>query len=228
MRSLRSSPSLAISLVALFVALGGTGYAVTQIDANSVGTKQLKKNAVVSKKVKNGSLLSKDFKAGQLPRGDTGPKGDTGSKGDTGPKGDTGDTGSKGDTGSPGSPAASMLTGRFPETSEFGSPSGTDTAGSATEAPVSMRSPAATIVARDLFASTDHLLTGDETITLTVNGVDSALSCAMNGGATTCQDTTHAVTIPPGSTIAIHRVLTDSSGGIGGGQVRFGWRATTP
>src|SRR5687767_15496879 len=51
-----------MSSLAVFAVLGGTGYAVTQIDANSVGTKQLKKNAVVSKKVKDRSLLAKDFK----------------------------------------------------------------------------------------------------------------------------------------------------------------------
>lgn len=32
------SPALAISLIALAVALGGTGYAVTQLPKNSVGT----------------------------------------------------------------------------------------------------------------------------------------------------------------------------------------------
>ncbi|HEV3229478.1 MAG TPA: hypothetical protein VGY97_08395 [Solirubrobacteraceae bacterium] len=42
------------------------------------------------------------------------------------------------------------------------------------------------------------------------------------------RDTTDAVTISPGSTIAIHYVLTNSSGGGAGGIVRFGWRATTP
>src|SRR2546421_176020 len=83
-RPRRPSPALAISLVALFVALGGGAYAATQLPKDSVGTRQLKKNAVVSSKVKNGSLLRRGFKAGQLPRG---PKGDQGPKGNQGPTG---------------------------------------------------------------------------------------------------------------------------------------------
>jgi hypothetical protein len=96
-----------MATVAVFVALGGTGYAVTQIDAASVGTKQLKKNAVVSKKVKNGSLLSKDFKAGQLPAGATGPAGPQGlpgPKGDNGTNGTNGTDGSNGTNGTQGEP----------------------------------------------------------------------------------------------------------------------------
>jgi hypothetical protein len=68
-------------MVALLVALGGTGYAAVVLPPNSVGTTQLKKNAVISAKVKDGSLLKKDFKAGQLPKGDRGPKGDVGARG---------------------------------------------------------------------------------------------------------------------------------------------------
>jgi hypothetical protein len=90
----RPSPALALSVIALFVALGGTGYAAIVLPANSVGKKQIKRNAVTAAKikrnavtaakVKNGSLLSADFKANQLP---------TGPAGATGPKGDKGDTG---------------------------------------------------------------------------------------------------------------------------------------
>ena len=69
------SPSMAVALVALMVALGGTGYAAIELPKNSVGTKQIKKNAVTGAKVKNGSLLSRDFAAGQIPRGDRGPAG---------------------------------------------------------------------------------------------------------------------------------------------------------
>ncbi len=56
-----------LSTAALFVALGGTGYAITTLPANSVGTLQIKAGAVNSAKVKNGSLLGKDLKAGVLP-----------------------------------------------------------------------------------------------------------------------------------------------------------------
>ena len=44
------------------MALGGTGYAATQLSKASVGAKHLKKNAVSSAKVKDSSLLLGDFK----------------------------------------------------------------------------------------------------------------------------------------------------------------------
>ncbi len=50
------SPAMAISLAALTVALGGTGYAVSQLPENSVGTAQLANGAVTSDKVKDGTL----------------------------------------------------------------------------------------------------------------------------------------------------------------------------
>jgi hypothetical protein len=79
----------AIACLALFVALGGTSYAATQ----------LPKNSVTSKQVKNGSLLSTDFKTGQLPAGAPGPIGATGAQGPQGPKGAPGDPGEAGPAG---------------------------------------------------------------------------------------------------------------------------------
>lgn len=55
-----------IGYLALFVALGGTSYAATQLPKNSVGTKQIKKGAVTGKKVKDGSLTGADINAGTL------------------------------------------------------------------------------------------------------------------------------------------------------------------
>ncbi len=80
-----------IATLALFLALGGTSYAVTSLPTNSVGTPQLKKNAVTGDKVKDGSLKSADFAAGTLLKGDTGATGATGA---TGPQGPTGANGS--------------------------------------------------------------------------------------------------------------------------------------
>jgi hypothetical protein len=58
-RRLRApSGALVISLIALFVALGGTTYAATSLPKNSVGTKQLKKGAVTSKKIKNRAVTA--------------------------------------------------------------------------------------------------------------------------------------------------------------------------
>ena len=59
LRRFRPSPALVIASVALFIALGGTGYAVTRLPANSVTTRQ----------VVNHSLLAVDFKRGQIPAG---------------------------------------------------------------------------------------------------------------------------------------------------------------
>jgi len=97
MRShLRLSPATVIAMVALFVALAGTGYAATAVPNNSVGTKQLKANAVTSAKVLNGSLLGVDFKAGQLPAGPQGPAGPAGPKGSPGSAGAQGPAGPEG------------------------------------------------------------------------------------------------------------------------------------
>lgn len=57
------SPSLVISLAALFVALGGTAYAATRLPSNSVGTAQLKKGAVTSSKIKDGAVTGSKIKA---------------------------------------------------------------------------------------------------------------------------------------------------------------------
>ncbi len=56
--------------LALFIALGGTSYAVTKLPRNSVGTLQ----------VRDGSLLRKDL-SGSLARGARGPEGPAGPRG---------------------------------------------------------------------------------------------------------------------------------------------------
>jgi hypothetical protein len=50
------SHNTVIAYLALFVALGGSAYAATQLPKNSVGTKQLKPNAVTTAKIKNGAV----------------------------------------------------------------------------------------------------------------------------------------------------------------------------
>ena len=99
MHWIRSHLSFAnlVSLMALFVALGGTTYAAVTLPNNSVGIKQIKtnavgiseirKNAVRSGEVKNGSLRRGDFAAGQLPAGAKGDKGDQGIQGIQGVQG---------------------------------------------------------------------------------------------------------------------------------------------
>jgi hypothetical protein len=84
MRLQRPSFANVVSLIALFVALGGTSFAVVKLPKNSVRAKQIAPGAVGSSEVKDRSLLSKDFKPGQLPvgvRGATGPQGPQGTPG---------------------------------------------------------------------------------------------------------------------------------------------------
>lgn len=71
MKRMRPSPALVISLIALFVALGGTSYAAIKLPANSVGTKQLKNGAVTSAKLDKAVLKSYYQVGGTLPSGKT-------------------------------------------------------------------------------------------------------------------------------------------------------------
>src|SRR5881409_1443054 len=59
----RPSAAIVISSIALFMSLGGVGYAATQIANNSVGTAQLKNNAVTNSKIKNDAVSYKKIQA---------------------------------------------------------------------------------------------------------------------------------------------------------------------
>lgn len=52
----RPSPAIVISSVALFMSLGGVGYAATQLPQNSVGSYQLRNGAVTYKKIQPGAV----------------------------------------------------------------------------------------------------------------------------------------------------------------------------
>ncbi len=102
----RPSPALVISLIALFVALGGTTYAATSLPRNSVGTAQIKSGAVTKTKIAKGTLAGLHGLRGATgPEGPAGPKGEQGSQGVQGiqgvqgPPGAGGDSGPKGDQG---------------------------------------------------------------------------------------------------------------------------------
>lgn len=86
-------PATVIALIALFVALGGTGYAALRLPKNSVGSAQLKKNAVTPGKVAKTTIRL--FK-GQ--RGEAGPQGPQGAQGVQGPQGIQGVQGVPGPT----------------------------------------------------------------------------------------------------------------------------------
>jgi hypothetical protein len=55
---MRPAPATVISCIALFVALGGTGYAVTALPRDSVGSTQLKKNAVKEAEIGNRAVTT--------------------------------------------------------------------------------------------------------------------------------------------------------------------------
>jgi hypothetical protein len=215
-RAQAQSPALWIALVALFVALGGTGYAALNIANNSIGTKQLKRgavknpdlaaNSVTGRKVKRRSLDRTDFKANSLPRGPQGPVGRPGATG---------------------SPAFGAVLGRgeaVPAGTSFLAPSG-QLAASATENGVSSFTPNATLTASDLaislFVAPDPGTS--RTFTLRVGQADTALSCTVPAGVTLC-NSTGSVTIPPMSLISIGSTTTGTPTMT---FARFGWRATS-
>jgi hypothetical protein len=77
MRRPQLSYANVMSTIAVFIALGGTSYAVAR---NSVGNLQLRKNAVTSAKVKDRSLRTSDLApsarvGSRGPRGPAGPQG---------------------------------------------------------------------------------------------------------------------------------------------------------
>jgi len=62
----RLSYANVMATVAVFIALGGTGYAMTKLPKNSVGAKQLKKNAVTSAKIRKETITAAKIKKGSL------------------------------------------------------------------------------------------------------------------------------------------------------------------
>ena len=210
------SPALAVALLALFVALGGTGYAAITLQKNSVGTKQLKKgavknsdiaaNAVTGAKVKPRSLNAGDFRAGSLPQGPRGERGERGLQG------------------AAGSPAFGAVLGRgiaVLATPSFLAPSG-NLASNANENNVSSFTPNATMTASDLAVTLTVAagLTDTRTFTLRVGNANTAVSCTVPAGNTGCTST-QSITIPPASLISIGST---STGAPDPTDVRFGWR----
>ncbi len=68
-----------ISTLCLFLLLGGSAYAATQLPKNSVGSKQIKKGAVTSAKIAKGTKA--ELVGSKGPKGDQGPPGSTGAPG---------------------------------------------------------------------------------------------------------------------------------------------------
>lgn len=72
----RPSHATVVAYLALFVALGGSAYAASQLGKNSVGTKQLKVGAVTQNKI--GESAQKALQGASGPRGETGTRGPAG------------------------------------------------------------------------------------------------------------------------------------------------------
>ena len=197
-RARRPSPSLVIALLALFVSLGGTSYAVSKIGSrqianNSLRSDDLRDNSVQSRDIRNRSLLTKDFKQGQLPAGAKGPKGDTGARGPQGPQGSTAANLIQGSTGED---LVTLLGSeeRFPPSGY--SPTEPGLMGGDWDV-----SPNATTVVRDLVGrleSAPGAGTGGrlfQVYDLDANVV--RLSCLVTGTATTCDSGAVSGALPP-------------------------------
>ncbi len=200
------SPALVISMVALFMALGGTGYAASQAGGGD--------HAAAAKNAK-------------VKRGKRGPRGLPGPRGPQGTQGPQGANGAQGTPGANGSPAFGALLGRgvnVPAGTSFLAPSG-QLAADANENNVSSFTANATMTARDLAVTLTVAtgLTDTRTFTVRVGNANTTLTCTVPPGNTGCT-TTKSVTIPGGSLISIGST---STGAPMPTDVRFGWRATS-
>jgi hypothetical protein len=97
LRSCRPGHGTVVGYLALFIALGGTSWAVAtgsidsrEIKNNSILGKDIRTGTIRSSDVGNGSLLAGDFKPGQLPAGPRGAQGPAGPQGLRGPAGQDG------------------------------------------------------------------------------------------------------------------------------------------
>lgn len=171
---------------------------------------------ITGKDIKDRSLQAKDLskKAKKKLRGKRGKRGRVGAPGVIGPIGPQGAQGPQGEPGTPGTDGApgatgpagtSMLTGVAlptslnPGSDAYAPPMGGNTAPAGTpEANVQTVSPqGAALTARDLTASSTAAPggTGSWTVTLRVNGADTALACQIQGTATSC-DAPSGTTVP--------------------------------
>ncbi len=110
-----------MSTLAVFLALGGTGYAALTITGKNVKDgsltgRDIRSSSVSARHVKDGSLLASDFKPAQLPAGPAGARG---------PMGAQGPPGQRGPSGPAGAPAATNVTVRSASATGKGSATAT-------------------------------------------------------------------------------------------------------
>ena len=95
------SPALAVALLALFVSVGGTSYAVKKISSRdivdgAIKSIDIRNGEIRSADVRDGSLRAKDFARGELPSGTAGARGPAGPAGRDGRHGRCGLCGRRG------------------------------------------------------------------------------------------------------------------------------------
>lgn len=96
------------SIAVFLVVAGGTAFAATQLEKESVGTKQLKKEAVSLAKIN--AAAKSALKGATGPAGPAGAAGAQGKQGDRGPQGDRGLQGPQGLQGEPGISGLEVVT----------------------------------------------------------------------------------------------------------------------
>ena len=193
-------------MLALFVAIGGSGYAA----GHGGGPAKL--------------TAAKKAKAKRGPRGHRGPRGFPGPRGLVGPQGSQGPAGTSGKNGSP---AFGAVLGRgvgVPMGTWFLAPSG-QLKPSANENDVSSFTPDAPVTVSDLAVSLT-VAPGpgqSRTFTIRAGNQDTPVSCTVPEGNSVCM-TTSSATLGPFELISLGAT---SNGGPPDTDVRFGWRATT-
>jgi hypothetical protein len=236
----RLSYANVIATIALFVALGGTGYAAATITGGDVKNstlsgKDVRDRSLTGKDVRPRTLGRKHFKRGQLPRGPQGLQG---------PPGPAGTAGAPGAPGADGASGAALLTGIAdgitavsPGITSFRrvTPTGYSTIASFPEQRATL-TPGRALVARDLAVRTVNDLPPGAVVTADFvldnppfsvdGGEDDILGCTVTGTAGTDDRSCAApgpVALPPASTIYIRLSI---GGGTSvnndPGQVRWG------
>jgi hypothetical protein len=105
----RPTASTVIALIALFVALGGTGYATHQLARNSVGAAQIRSNAVGASEIRARAVGTSELRNGAVRAEDLAPGVTT-----SGPPGAQGERGPEGPPGPSTGPAGGDLAGSYP------------------------------------------------------------------------------------------------------------------
>jgi collagen triple helix repeat protein len=205
----KPSPALLIAMLALFVAIGGSGFAA----GHAGGTAKL-------------TAAKKAAKAKRGPRGHRGPRGFPGSRGPAGALGPQGAAGADGKNGKNGTPAFGAVLGRgvdVPSGTWFLAPTG-QLNPSPNENNVSSFTPNAPVTVSDLAVSLS-VAPGpgqSRTFTIRAGNQDTPVTCTVPEGNSVCT-TDKSITLAPFVLISIGST---TSGGPSNTDVRFGWRAT--